>query len=221
MATFFTQFLSLYTRKTQQTLLPPQDKQKSARSRNTLVGFRRLLFLTITLWFTVACKLTVNAQPVDYEYKVENNQQDPELGPVDGSVDFGNKKCHTECNEGSAGDCLHCLKFIEASELTPDQQTIFDNLEPLPTQPIEEEPRVSPLIGPPLIWSSALRYPRLSLQAQILLRQLEEMHRLQQLRQQKQSNSSPRAHKKDLRVALQRHLKEQDINSLLRNTWVG
>lgn len=57
--------------------------------------------------------------------------------------------------------------------MTPDQKTIVDNLEPSPTPSIEEDPRVSPLIGPPLIWSSALRYPRLSLQAQILLRQLE------------------------------------------------
>lgn len=112
-------------------------------------------------------RLNIRGQQESFQYQ------------VDSSVGLDSDKCQVECEDGSAGDCLHCLRlvpvmfmyavsnnfrYIDARVLSPPQ----------PSQDNEDEGISTTIMVSPVVWSSAFRYPPLpAAHARILLQKLE------------------------------------------------
>ncbi|KAI6239483.1 hypothetical protein M3Y99_00566000 [Aphelenchoides fujianensis] len=165
------------------------------------------LLLLIPAWLPFGASAAVTP-PTNYDYQIAtpHTLQQPEQPSdlLDG--ESPRSDCQAECEEGGAAACLRCLRFINAGVLADRPEATADEGAKVAI-PVAEMDRIIS----PLLWSSSLRtdggrWPR----AERLLERLRQA-----------GTVGSRPHKKDLRVALQRSLNEHDINSLLRNTWVG
>ncbi|KAI6181677.1 hypothetical protein M3Y98_00854800 [Aphelenchoides besseyi] len=171
-----------------------------------------ILACTIGVVSSAAINPTTN-----YKYQIATPQTEQHTEtlidtPTVVDADSGEANCRLECEMGSAGECLGCLRVIDHTLLQNNpsvqasDETIDDSARSIAISMEEMDKIISPLL-----WSPALRnYPGRWPRAERLLKRLRES-----------SAFGNRPHKKDLRVALQRSLNAQDINSLLRNAWVG